>query len=322
MEYVIHHQLQLTSCNVLNSVSEFCECKKFDHPLLPPLPPLPPPLPPPPPPPPPPPIKSLGYFCSIFAKRFISSYVIEKSKKQNEIYQLLNQSYKGYVKHIRLRIPVLRAEFILNLDITNTTYFRKKEEKKEEKEEEKEEEEEEKEEKEEEQEQEEKEEVEEEEKEEKNTSCSGCGLIMESMDNVDHVDSFFTSLSWSGETIVTRRISSRNNDNVPAPLTPQRRARLHCPIRHPGRNNRPLGSIQTSGHDRRHNCSRCGKSYKNAYILKRHLLYECGKAPSFSCPHCPFSSKYERNLKAHINHRHMDVIQSAQSAATALNQRA
>nr|KAF7410767.1 hypothetical protein H0235_013374 [Vespula pensylvanica] len=133
---------------------------------------------------------------------------------------------------------------------------------------------------------------------------------------------FFTSLSWSGETIVTRRISSRNNDNVPAPLTPQRRARLHCPIRHPGRNNRPLGSIQTSGHDRRHNCSRCGKSYKNAYILKRHLLYECGKAPSFSCPHCPFSSKYERNLKAHINHRHMDVIQSAQSAATALNQRA
>ncbi|XP_043677901.1 longitudinals lacking protein isoform X22 [Vespula pensylvanica] len=139
-----------------------------------------------------------------------------------------------------------------------------------------------------------------------------------------HRDSqgFFTSLSWSGETIVTRRISSRNNDNVPAPLTPQRRARLHCPIRHPGRNNRPLGSIQTSGHDRRHNCSRCGKSYKNAYILKRHLLYECGKAPSFSCPHCPFSSKYERNLKAHINHRHMDVIQSAQSAATALNQRA
>ncbi|KAK2584909.1 hypothetical protein KPH14_002505 [Odynerus spinipes] len=134
---------------------------------------------------------------------------------------------------------------------------------------------------------------------------------------------FFAGLGWSGEaTSGTRRASSRNSDDVPAPLTPQRRARLHCPGRHAGtrNNNRPLGSIQTSGHDRRHNCSRCGKSYKNAYILKRHILYECGKAPSFSCPHCAFSSKYERNLKAHINHRHIDV-QSAQPA-TALNQRA
>ncbi|XP_047360952.1 zinc finger and BTB domain-containing protein 18.2-like [Vespa velutina] len=135
---------------------------------------------------------------------------------------------------------------------------------------------------------------------------------------------FFAGLGWSGEGVGTRRTSSRNSsEDVPAPLTPQRRARLHCPGRHSGRNNnRPLGSIQTSGHDRRHNCSRCGKSYKNAYILKRHILYECGKAPSFSCPHCAFSSKYERNLKAHINHRHVDVVQSAQSAATALNQRA
>ncbi|KAL6264017.1 hypothetical protein P5V15_004098 [Pogonomyrmex californicus] len=107
--------------------------------------------------------------------------------------------------------------------------------------------------------------------------------------------------------------------DVPAPLTPQRRPRLHCPPRHAAsrNNNHPGISSSSSGggggggglvhHDRRHNCSRCGKSYKNAYILKRHLLYECGKAPSFSCPHCAFSSKYERNLKAHINHRHVDL---------------
>ncbi|KAI4484081.1 hypothetical protein M0804_007537 [Polistes exclamans] len=140
---------------------------------------------------------------------------------------------------------------------------------------------------------------------------------------------FFAGLGWSNESIGNnRRVSSSNNNvdgNVPGPLTPQRRARLHCPGRHhQGRNNNnhSLGnSITTTlGHDRRHNCGRCGKSYKNAYILKRHILYECGKAPSFSCPHCAFSSKYERNLKAHINHRHVDV-QSLQSA-TALNQRA
>ena len=67
------------------------------------------------------------------------------------------------------------------------------------------------------------------------------------------------------------------------------------------------------GYDRRHDCSRCGKSYKNAYILKRHVLYECGKAPSFKCPHCLFSSKYERNLKAHINHRHAELLRSRPS---------
>lgn len=125
---------------------------------------------------------------------------------------------------------------------------------------------------------------------------------------------FFASLGWSADG--TRRMS-RNSGDVPAPLAPQRRARLHCPSHHVSRNNnRP---INISALDRRHNCARCGKSYKNAYILKRHTLYECGKAPSFSCPHCAFSSKYERNLKAHINHRHMDV--QSQSSAT-INQRA
>ncbi|XP_076682746.1 uncharacterized protein LOC143376372 [Andrena cerasifolii] len=140
---------------------------------------------------------------------------------------------------------------------------------------------------------------------------------------------FLASLGWSSSG--TRRVSRAPAGDVPAPLAPQRRARLHCPSRHPGRsnnnnnNNRPIGSISGTGLDRRHNCSRCGKSYKNAYILKRHLLYECGKAPSFNCPHCTFSSKYERNLKAHINHRHV-ASQTAQStgtvASTTVNQRA
>lgn len=131
------------------------------------------------------------------------------------------------------------------------------------------------------------------------------------------ISGFFASLGWSSEG--TRRVSRSSANEVPAPLTPQRRARLHCPSRHPGRNNnRPIGTVSVSGIDRRHNCSRCGKSYKNAYILKRHLLYECGMAPSFNCPHCAFSSKYERNLKAHINHRHV----ASQSAGTAVNQRA
>ncbi|KAG5332976.1 LOLA3 protein, partial [Acromyrmex heyeri] len=130
--------------------------------------------------------------------------------------------------------------------------------------------------------------------------------------------SFFAGLGWTGDG--SRRVSRSANSatttssstaasDVPAPLTPQRRPRLHCPSRHATsrNNNHPSSGSGLVHHDRRHNCSRCGKSYKNAYILKRHLLYECGKAPSFSCPHCAFSSKYERNLKAHINHRHVDL---------------
>ncbi|CAG5097807.1 Similar to lola: Longitudinals lacking protein [Cotesia congregata] len=114
---------------------------------------------------------------------------------------------------------------------------------------------------------------------------------------------FFASLGWHEGVRRSVRSSNGSTSQVPAPLTPQRRARIHCPARHVARiSNRPLA---ISAHDRRHDCSRCGKSYKNAYILKRHILYECGKAPSFSCPHCAFSSKYERNLKAHINHRHV-----------------
>ncbi|XP_058795886.1 longitudinals lacking protein, isoforms A/B/D/L isoform X10 [Phymastichus coffea] len=136
---------------------------------------------------------------------------------------------------------------------------------------------------------------------------------------------YFASVNWrdssSPSPSSSQRHSSRNSTEVPAPLAPQRRARMHCPTRHPGRaninNNNNNNNNRTPSHhsesviigsglDRRHNCTRCGKSYKNAYILKRHLLYECGKAPSFSCPHCAFSSKYERNLKAHINHRHVE----------------
>ncbi|EFN68024.1 Longitudinals lacking protein, isoform G [Camponotus floridanus] len=132
---------------------------------------------------------------------------------------------------------------------------------------------------------------------------------------------FFAGLGWSGDgsrrasrsanaAATTSSSSSAATSEVPAPLTPQRRPRLHCPSRHSASRNNNHPGISGGGlthHDRRHNCSRCGKSYKNAYILKRHMLYECGKAPSFSCPHCAFSSKYERNLKAHINHRHVDL---------------
>ncbi|XP_044008752.1 longitudinals lacking protein, isoforms A/B/D/L isoform X8 [Aphidius gifuensis] len=140
-----------------------------------------------------------------------------------------------------------------------------------------------------------------------------------------HRDSqgFFARIGWTGETNrrrnynnINNNINNNNEDIVPEPLTPQRRARLHCPTRHNNRNNNRQLTIST--HEKRHDCSRCGKSYKNAYILRRHILYECGKLPSFNCSQCSFSSKYERNLKAHINHRH---VMTKQQPNSTLNQR-
>lgn len=134
---------------------------------------------------------------------------------------------------------------------------------------------------------------------------------------------FFSRIGWTSETNHRRNYNNINNninfnnnneDTVPEPLAPQRRARLHCPTRN--RNNNRQLTIST--HEKRHGCSRCGKSYKNAYILRRHILYECGKLPSFNCPQCSFSSKYERNLKAHINHRH---VMTKQQPNSTFNQR-
>ncbi|XP_063993912.1 oocyte zinc finger protein XlCOF6-like [Diachasmimorpha longicaudata] len=109
-------------------------------------------------------------------------------------------------------------------------------------------------------------------------NCPACGRIYKLKSSLRNHQKwecgFFASINWNSDG--SRR---RNNTiaDVPAPLAPQRRPRLHLPTRHVSRNNnRPL---TISAHDRRHDCSRCGKSYKNAYILKRHLLYECDVDP-------------------------------------------
>ncbi|KAF7993005.1 hypothetical protein HCN44_005786 [Aphidius gifuensis] len=155
-------------------------------------------------------------------------------------------------------------------------------------------------------------------------ACNYCAYrAKQKMHIARHMERFFARIGWTGETNrrrnynnINNNINNNNEDIVPEPLTPQRRARLHCPTRHNNRNNNRQLTIST--HEKRHDCSRCGKSYKNAYILRRHILYECGKLPSFNCSQCSFSSKYERNLKAHINHRH---VMTKQQPNSTLNQR-
>ena len=54
----------------------------------------------------------------------------------------------------------------------------------------------------------------------------------------------------------------------------------------------------------RFTCKKCGRDYKQKQTLQRHLKYECGVAPQFQCPMCPYSSNIHSNLKQHIKRIH------------------
>lgn len=47
-------------------------------------------------------------------------------------------------------------------------------------------------------------------------------------------------------------------------------------------------------------CHKCGRCYQHKRTLQSHLNIECGKEPSFQCPHCPKRCHYKGNLKRHM----------------------
>lgn len=51
----------------------------------------------------------------------------------------------------------------------------------------------------------------------------------------------------------------------------------------------------------------CGKSYKEERYRRYHRKWECGKLPTFKCPHCGYSAKRKNSLKQHIERRHFDI---------------
>lgn len=56
-----------------------------------------------------------------------------------------------------------------------------------------------------------------------------------------------------------------------------------------------------------HKCDLCRKGFLSMTSLNHHRKYYCGRAPQFKCPHCPYKSKLNGNLKAHIASRHLDT---------------
>jgi len=47
-------------------------------------------------------------------------------------------------------------------------------------------------------------------------------------------------------------------------------------------------------------CDRCEKSYKTKAKLARHLNFECGTDPAFSCSTCDFRTKRKDHLNLHV----------------------
>lgn len=59
-------------------------------------------------------------------------------------------------------------------------------------------------------------------------------------------------------------------------------------------------SLQTK---KRYECTTCERSYTSRQHLWRHRKFECGKAPTFFCDECDYSSKHRSNLNNHMRNR-------------------
>jgi hypothetical protein len=52
-------------------------------------------------------------------------------------------------------------------------------------------------------------------------------------------------------------------------------------------------------HDNFH-CSHCGKHYLHMKTLRRHMLYDCGTKPRFSCSVCGLRARRRYTLTKHL----------------------
>lgn len=58
---------------------------------------------------------------------------------------------------------------------------------------------------------------------------------------------------------------------------------------------------------RRHVCGVCGRGFRLANDLRRHLRIHTGEKPYF-CPHCPYRASQKQSVNRHIRTVHADLF--------------
>lgn len=71
-----------------------------------------------------------------------------------------------------------------------------------------------------------------------------------------------------------------------------------------GRKAPPLTGYTVSNNT--YTCIKCSNNYKSKSSLRRHIVYECGKAPSVTCPvsGCTYKSKHKARMTQHVQMVH------------------
>lgn len=68
-------------------------------------------------------------------------------------------------------------------------------------------------------------------------------------------------------------------------------------------------------------CELCGKIYKHRGNMRRHMAYECGKQPIFSCTDCTRKFHQLSNLKRHFETQHKKSVRKLGYFSVWINQR-
>ncbi|KAG7162864.1 Zinc finger Y-chromosomal protein-like [Homarus americanus] len=58
---------------------------------------------------------------------------------------------------------------------------------------------------------------------------------------------------------------------------------------------------------RRHVCGVCGRGFRLANDLRRHLRIHTGEKP-FHCPHCPYRASQKQSVNRHVRTVHADLF--------------
>ncbi|KAK9730042.1 hypothetical protein QE152_g15548 [Popillia japonica] len=53
-------------------------------------------------------------------------------------------------------------------------------------------------------------------------------------------------------------------------------------------------------------CPSCQKGYLSKTALNRHIRYDCGKEPMFSCPHCSYRAYQKVHVATHMSKTHVN----------------